>query len=247
MKKILFITCAALFALTSCSNDDELVIESNNPLQLVQITERTSYDGIQFNDTGYSEYTYGSNGFVSTIANFTSDGNPAYSKNYSYNSNNQLTELTLFNQSITTTQTFTYEDGLLVKSEFSPDNAKIYTYSNENNTISVFRTISPGTIEDATYIINFYPLNNTSNVTDYYGNIEQTYTYDIMKNPMLLLFPPDFLNLNSVNKHNISTESEPDGLIGKSYEYEYNSEGYPLKKTMTGFGGIVQINEYVYN
>lgn len=247
MKKILFITCAALFTLSSCSNDDEQLIESNNSLQLVQMTQRTSYDYNQFNDAVSVEYTYGSNGFVSVKTSFDTDGNPTASRYYSYNNNNQLTNSTGAN--VATDQTFTYEDGLLVKSEFSSDNAKIYTYSNENNTISVFRTISPGTVEDATYFMNYDAPNNTSNVTDYYGNIIDTYNYDGMNSPNSLLFPSAYLRINNEGEGNLSAKLDENGVVRRYYEYEYNSEGYPTKSTLIipDLGWYTQINEYVYN
>lgn len=167
--------------------------------------------------------------------------------NYSYDSNNQLTDITSAN--VTTDQTFTYEDGLLVKSEFSPDNAKIYTYSNENHTISVFSTISPDTVEDATYIINYDPSNNYSYITDYYGNINNSTTYDAMNSPNSLLFPSAYLRVNNEGEGNISTKRDEDGLTRRYYEYEYNSEGYPTKSTLIipDLGWYTQIREYVYN
>jgi|GEM_PF-1911569 len=247
MKKTLFITCVALFALTSCSSDDEQLIESNNSLQLIQMTERTSYDGNQFTDPVSVEYAYGSNGFISVKTTFDTDGNLSSSRYYSYNSSNQLTNSTGANA--TTDQTFTYEDGLLVKSEFSPDNAQIYTYSNENNTISVFSTISPNTVEDATYFMNYYPNNNTSNVTDYYGNIIDTYNYDGMNSPNSLLFPSAYLRINNIGEGNLSAKLDENGLERRYYAHEYNSEGYPTKSTLTipDLGGYTQIKEYVYN
>lgn len=82
MKKILFITCTALalFAFSSCSTDDEQVSESDSPLQLIQMTSRSSYDYNQFNDVVSIEYTYGSNGFVSVKTNFDTDGNNIFYK-----------------------------------------------------------------------------------------------------------------------------------------------------------------------
>jgi len=247
MKKILFITCVALFTLSSCTTDDEQLIESNSQLQLIEMTEET-YLGGELQYSGKHEYTYGSNGFVSTLVGTDLlSGDIGYTKNYLYNSDNQITEITSVSESSTSNKLFTYENGLITECEYpSSNSSRIYSYNNENQMISIYSTQAQ-TIEAGTHLINYDTNNNMSNLTDYYGSVIYSYTYDVMNNPSTLLFPSAYLKKGPISEHNRITKSGQDGSISKSYEYEYNSEGYPIKSTITLTGGYIQIREYVYN
>ncbi|SFZ91799.1 hypothetical protein SAMN05428642_102338 [Flaviramulus basaltis] len=88
MNKLIMILTVFTLALYSCSNENEINSQYDNQQKFIKITEITTQETNVIAE-GYIEYSYGENGYISQL--IASSG---YTKNYTYNSNNQIIKIT---------------------------------------------------------------------------------------------------------------------------------------------------------
>ena len=174
----------------------------------------------QFEENSIQTFTY-EGAVVSKIVT-TLNGQLYSEDQYSYGVENKITETLYFNNGLVATQTSTRHDG----ADSLHNSVKVnYNYSNGNSFLYEFEVLYKNIVSDK---------------TTQYGQVcnQGNYVYDKNINPFLHLGYLDFNFQNwSVNNKlredvNYQACSFP-GLSPDSYDYTYNSNGYPVKKITT--------------
>lgn len=252
LKIIMAITILSLFSI-SCSKDDESAPEQTKPTYL--LTKST-------NDLGYSNYTYDANDKLSTVEHIN-PGFSNYKTTFFYNSNGKLEETLevstggAFPSSSKTKVTYIYdaENRLIEKKYFqTSDNSPTqYDYVRshffEYNGNSVIQKIvdKGNSLPSNRYVFDFNTNGNVSKYTSYNQidannpkgliNFSIVYVYDDKMNvetsfPAESLFP--LINKNNIIKLTQTNSSGEATIV--DIIYEYNQDGYPIKRTVSGQG-----------
>ena len=238
MKKLNVLLLSLLTIATSCSSDDDN--SAPNMPRLVEVTELITQNG-QLTDFGPQTsvvYQYNSNDFISSTT--SSAGNTT---TFSYNANNQLTSETFSNTNGDSYQiTYTYENGLITKEEYSNGDyvdfvydgdelvQLLYFYTNSDNNGSVTLT------NDAN--------GNVTTITrDSDATVLETYEYDTKINPFYTLFPEAYCKIKRISPNNMTFRAQGNRQIS----YEYNDMNLPTESFYIDSGDFRKDKSYIYN
>ena len=244
MKKILLLLTVPL--ILSCSSDDDTE-GGRGGLKLK--SEKTIMES--FNQEGnpvikeiYEEYYYGSNGFVEKIEIITSvDGVSIETYENFFYSGNEVVERRYSDKEYGgVSESFIYENGVIVKAikdiTFGPY-TRYFSYDSSNNLVLEENYNSLG------YLISIkeceYKDGNVKKLYEtYYSSWRRnifTYEYDNKHVPVENSFPEAYKKIRRDNKNNVTQ------LRHQIIEYEYNAQGYPIKKNNIE-ANIISIYEY---
>lgn len=182
--------------------------------------------------------------------------------NFIYN-NNILSEVIGVSQNQNLKREFIYENNKLVRLKkyvnnvYQSNEDLFFQYTNSNITTSSgyesnilfshqyqYNTLSQMT-EDAQYddssycCTNFYTYNSNGNISlisNSENSFTTTFSYDDKKNPLYYTYPEAYSKIKEISKNNIISESSI------TYNYEYNSDNFPLKKKL----GTTDVEIYEY-
>lgn len=245
MKKILLLLLSVPLILSCSSHDDTEGGRGGLKLK----SERTTIES--FNQEGnsvikeiYQEYYYGSNGFVEKIKIITSiDGDSVETyENFIYAGNEVVQRRYNDKEYGGVIDSFIYENGMIVKAikdfAFGPY-TRYYSYDSSNNLVLEEDYNSFG------YLISLkeceYKDGNVKKLYETYysswGRNAFTYEYDNKHVPVENSFPEAYKKIRRDNKNNVTQ------LRHQIIEYEYNAQGYPIKKNNVD-ANIISIYEY---
>lgn len=250
LKTIIAIAILSLFSI-SCSSDNESTPEPNKPTYL--LTKTT-------NDLGYSTYTYDANNKLSTVEHIN-PGFTNYKTTFFYNSNGKLEETLevstggAFPSSIKTKMTYIYDaqNKLIEKKYFQTSDSSptqydyVRSYFFEYNGNSVIQKVvdKGNSLPSNRYVFDFNTNGNVLKYTSYNQidannpngliNFSIVYVYDDKMNvetsfPEESFFP--FVTKNNAIKFTKTDQSGTPTIT--DIAYEYNQDGYPIKRTMSG-------------
>lgn len=235
----------------------------------IQREETENYD-----DTGNvssretTVFTYSGDLIVKEVAS-NSDPERSYVVENTYNSDKKLEKRVRTGYKNISETTYSYEKGQLVGMkgvEYGKGNERekyhydrSYTY--EGNTITEtrksYKTLD-GVEEGATTYISIYTFENDNlvkQVNKYsYGDATYDYSYDNKNNPKyqsaIKSLNPTYFTDEIFSKNNVTqvSSTHPNGGTPSItvWEYEYNANGYPTKKTIKENSVVVGIEEYEY-
>ncbi|KIX21948.1 hypothetical protein SY27_04500 [Flavobacterium sp. 316] len=252
MKKILTLVSAIALVFTSCSKDDDSVVDEaeNILLKKTILTEG--------GNTETYDWTYDGNKLVSNISN---DGSKLL---YTY-TGDLLTKIEEFDgASLEFTTNYFYNNGKLVSMEeistgSSQKERTDYTY-NSDGTVS-FTKYAIVIATNATSTINngklFFANNNVIKREEIstYSTITTTYLYDDKKNPFMnvvgldKLFDEPRSSKNNVVKETEVVENTSGGTTNTyitTNVYTYNASGYPITVVETQQSGDVTSYQLLY-
>ena len=231
MKKIILMMSFCLLALVSCTSEDSTGNSDNNGVILLKRLERSNNPDIDY-------YKY-----KGSKLNYISIGDET----------GQTWRLQ-----------FTYSGDLITKTEWFENNqptGEKHTYAYSNNKLTEVRSYSPGAnLESIDYYsynsdgsvdvgyekIFFDSNNNIIKIETYAGNVE-LFEYDNKNNPYKNItgFEKLYLLFDIVisGKNNLTRENRP---YGKTYNYTYNSQNYPVSCEILRQGQPSIINNYYY-
>ncbi len=226
----------------SCNSNDNNIIDpiNNNSIKLIKV-----FDGIYT-----SNYSY-DNGVLSQIQTTNNINNIVEIEEYTYE-NSKLKKIYTYdivsNNGITNQTIHTYNySGNIITSSINNENGDIYTNSYTYNSSSVLtnrKEFNPNGSLNTSYDFEYYENGNVKKVIDTNNSIIHTInylTYDLRNNFELLYLTDALIKVNVVSKNNlISTDNY-------TYEYEYNSNNFPTKKTTKLNGVIEEIKTFEYN
>nr|WP_294783174.1 hypothetical protein [uncultured Flavobacterium sp.] len=264
MKSSFFYLLALLFLLTSCSNDS-----SNDSTVILPKSLKVSYPG-ESSRTYSTDFVYDGSRIVSISDKFEKieyeyDGNKiTRAIHFKFDDRQQIKTSEIL---------FTYqEDKLSTVEKFSEGKMVKYVYVyNSDGTIkkqAVSTNENKIDPQEAEYEIFSFAEGNLTKGVSSSGNswgIVSTfrYQYDTNNNAYknilgynLLLDQGDFgfeINTSSTNNlkmYNLSSKGDPDFVFepfANSMIYQYNSKGYPVKKTIYDYTEkAIQVIEYFY-
>lgn len=187
---------------------------------------------------------YGNNGFVDKIRITDSYENSDEIDYYIYDGDKVIQwKYDLRNESVTST--YTYTDGLIVKSvntEGNANNVRMYTYDSSKNLTKEQYLRNSELYKEAvyTYSNGNIATEKIAYTDDPNNSITRTYQYDNKNNPFLNVFPEAYLKTLHVGKNNIVKSRDSD------IEYQYNSNGFPTKAVETYDGEVFETRIYQY-
>lgn len=252
LQTIIAITILSLFSI-SCSSDDESAPEQTKPTYL--LTKTT-------NNLGYSTYTYDANNKVSTVEHIN-PGFSNYKTTFFYNSNGKLEETLevstggAFPSSTKRRVTYSYDvqNRLTERKSFQTsydfpsqyDYVRGYFFEYNGNTVIQKEMEKGKSFPSSRYVLD---LNSDGNVLKYtsYDQMDANnpnglisfsivYAYDDKIN-VETSFPPEssfpFFNKNNAIKYTKTDQSGTQTIT--DITYEYNEDGYPVKRTVSGQG-----------
>ncbi|MBF4494389.1 hypothetical protein IRZ83_18805 [Flavobacterium sp. JLP] len=261
MKKIvsLFSVVALLFA--SCSKDDSVNSKSENLIlpktiklsdpnySSENLTNTFKYDGNKIvsitNERGKTEYTYNGNLIVKEVNSSTATGIQK-EISYSYANGKLAKALTVVPNNYSYELVYTDNNDGTFKVESYSINQKTGVKTKSNNVETL--TFSNGNLNKAVLT---------------YGNTVETnvYDYDTQSNPFKNIEGFNLLNrvdissqLNILSANNIIKQTSfniydtvVSDLTIYTSKYDYDTKGYPIKKTLNNPDGTVnKIYEYIY-
>jgi hypothetical protein len=246
LQTIIAITLLSLFSV-SCSNDGDS--DTNKPVLLLE--KETHF-------VGYNKYIYDANNKLSVIENIN-PGFSSYKTTLIYNSNGKIEEsvtiVTASNFPAPPTKiTYSYDaqNRLIEKKIFqsSSENLSLFNYIRSdffeyNGNLVTLKSKEKDSNVPTTRII--YDFDNKGNIikkTSYEqmsadnpnGLISstRTYVYDDKWNPQTSL-PSEYLFPNLTTNNQLkSTNVTDNGTSITEFDYEYNTEGYATKQTVSG-------------
>lgn len=244
MKKILYLFSASLIVLTSCSNDDD----SNNVSTANLLKEATYIEGSY---TSSSKITYDGNKIVQIVAG------------------SDKTVYTYTGSLITKEEEFAGGNNIDSKVEYSYENNKLKTSvsteisgSETYKSKNVYTHNSDGTVNYISYNVNVTTgvetLSSSGKYTFLNGNVvkiedeagySSTYEYDTKNNPTKNILGFDELmdqefSVNNIVKRTSTYNGTNPSII--TYEYDYNTDGYPTERRGFYNGGTNGITKYFY-
>lgn len=238
MKKLNVLLLSLLTIATSCSSDDDN--SAPNMPRLVEVTELITQNG-QLTDFGPQTsvvYQYNSNDFISSMTS-----SAGITKTFSYNANDQLISETFSNTNGDNYQiTYTYENGLITKEEYSNGDyvdfvydgdelvQLIYFYTNSDNNGSVTLT-------------NDTNGNVTTVTRDSDSTILYNYEYDTKINPFHTLYPEAYCKIKRISPNNMTFRAQGNIQIS----YEYNAMNLPTESFYIDSGNFRKDAGFIYN
>lgn len=220
MKKTLLLI--SLMSIISCSSSDDSTTENQtpNPTSLkgkLKSTNSTEY--------GKSEYTYGSNGYVSKISHKEENGID-YSTVYNYEGN-KLTSINYLENGVVKHGTnFVYTGDLITKTtgnEAGHVDQRIFTYDSYNNLAKEEYYLDGKLSQTVTFTtINENVVRRIVNSTG--GVFNTSYEYDNKNNPYTTAYTLPYLKINYEGKNNVIKENND------NYQYVYNNSNFPTKR-----------------
>lgn len=231
MKKTLLLL--SVFAAFSCSSSDDSNPEKENPNQTSLKGKLKSINLIEY---GKSEYTYGSNGYVSKVV-FKEDNGIEYSTVYNYEGN-KLTSINYLENGVVKHGTnFVYSGDLITKStgnEQGQVDQRVYTYDSYNNLAKEEYYLDGKLSQTVTFThVNGNVIRRLANSIG--GVYNTSYEYDNKNTPHSTAFTTAYLKINYEGKNNVIKENND------TYQYEYNSNNFPTKKYEKG-----NVSEFEY-
>ena len=231
--------------LTSCSNDED----ANRPETAYLVKELTFLEGpYSFS----SKITYNGNKIVSVV---DSDGAKIV---YTY-AGDLITKEEEFamGNNIDSKVEYSYDNNQL-KTSVSTEISGTETYKNKK----VYTHNSDGTVNYKRYTVNVTTgaetLNSSGKYTFLNGNIvknedvagySSTYEYDMKNNPLRNILGFDKLLEEEFSVNNIlkrtSTHNGTNPSVS-TYEYDYNTNGYPTEQRSFYNGGIDGVTKFTY-
>lgn len=221
-----------LLVFSSCSKDETPEIQpevQTKTHQNLLLKTTDSDDGL------IDTYTYDSNNRVVNYKRNGSINNPARNENFTYNADGTLHKIVDADNGAPITEFF-YDANKKITTKVGRNGLDILKYTYIGNVITEdyrFTTTNEGWRQVYTYdgngnITEIKSYSNTSEANpEGTSSVVIYYTYDD-KNRATSSLPDAYLFPSSVN--NIKTTQYSGGAIGSS-QYEYNADGYPIKRT----------------
>ncbi len=218
----------AITIMASCdSNDDSVNDEQQQEDSYKLVKTIKTYGDGSGNETTTFKYD-SENRVIEEL--IEEAGETPYAYTYAYNDEGKLISFKSTEPGHTTPETFTYEGDLIVKSQFTNHfdfTHAVFSYNDKNYMVkqSYYKDESLVKTFEFTYDDNGNYI--TEKNSDRPG-VLQTYTYDSMKSPYLLVYPTAYFkydNRTPNNETKFATNQSSNGHI--KTEYEYNDKGYP--------------------
>lgn len=231
MKKYLVIAVCVLLA--ACGSDDLDNVSQNNAPSGILIKVEVYFPTTETNVK--TNFNYNSSGKIESINSETRyDGETTTSsEKYEYNSNNQIWK-TYVDNALRSQYSFT--NNLITSTVFvSNQHSLIYTYNDLERLI-----------KSKHYDENNILISETNNIYDNEGNLigtngNVTNSYDDKNNPFVAVYEGQELSkLYFINPSNVLNK----GSI-YTYDYEYNSLGFPI--TSNEYQNEILVGQTIYN
>jgi|SRR5690554_2930288 len=264
MNKVFLLLLA--FFMFSCSNsDDTIVIEEEDldPIEeptepkVYKLKEKTfDYDSEYYLVERKMSYEYGVNGFVSTIDEnqyFMNGNEYRFTTNYYYTNNtlDSIVNKNVYSEVISTTTTIFNHDAR----GFITDDVKYFNgnlsetneYFYSGNQLEYITRRSRGTDGNLGTPTTQYLIYENGVLVGYESAFPTTRTFDDKNNPEINLYSPDYKRIaRNLFIHNILTQSSTNSYIKRKYEYEYNSDHFPIKSFNYEDEKFVFETNYIY-
>jgi len=228
------ITVAATF--TSCNKDD---------YDKVKLLETVTYPYGE-----YYKYEYDSQNRITKWSRYNSSGELIQTSTLTYSGNDLVQAV--YNSNVIFEYT---KSGNKITSTYSGDDSQTWDLNSEGQLVKYVAKIvgnsqvieylyQNGNIVKRNYVYTYAEGGTFETITEY--------KYDNKKSPMYSCTTPQwylissFMDMNSTNNM-IEQKWTPASATGTDlYEYEYDSDGYPTKRTKTINNGSKEVTEYVY-
>jgi len=251
------------FALFSCSNpDDTIVIEEEDPGEIEEPkVYKLKKETFNFEDFFMTErevkYEYDTNGFVSKITDdaiFITGNVHESTTDYYYTSNRLDSLVNIYVQPENTSKTSTVfkhdSNGFIVSSYryFNEKLVKITNYFYKTNNQLDF-TVSTRIDSDGKHQnpVTTHLIYENGVLVGYESAFPTTRTFDDKNNPQINLYSPDYKRIaENLFIHNTLTQSSTNSHIMRKYEYEYNSDDFPIKSFHYENDEFVFETNYIY-
>ncbi len=224
----------------SCSNNESNESENENQPKLIMVTELITQNGelTDFGPESNVTYQYNPNNYVSVL---TASG--GYAKEFTYNSNNQVTSETYNNENgVSYTINYIYENGLITMETYEDDSYVEFIYT--NNLVSQMLFNYPNNPQNNGSISLTYDSNgNIINlINDATSEIFESYDYDTMINPFSTLFPSAYNKIKRISNNNMIYRED----CNRTTVYDYNDLNLPVSSTYNDCGGFTKERAYFY-
>lgn len=252
------------FFMFSCSSSDDTIVEEDlEPIE--EPTEPKVYKlkkkTFSFEDYYMTErkinYEYGSNGFISKIIDESSwiSGNEHESTTDYYYTNNRLDSIVnIYVQTQNTSKTstvFTHDSKGVIISGSRYYNERLvelmeYFYRTNNQLdYTVFTRVDNDGKHQAPK--TEYLIYENGILVGYENAFPTTRTFDDKNNPEINLYSQDYKRIaKNLFIHNTLTQSGTSSSVKRKYEYEYNSDDFPVKSLSYEDDKFVFETNYIY-
>ncbi len=263
MNKV-FLSLLAFF-MFSCSNSDDTIVEEGlEPIEeptepkVYKLKEKTfDYDSEYYLVEGKMSYEYGTHGFISQIKEnlvFISGGTFDYTADYYY-TNNLLDSIVNNNiysggeasRAITIlnhdARGFITDDVRYYNGNISETNEYFYS----GNQLEYITRRTRGTDGNLGTPTTEYLIYENGVLVGYESAFPTTRTFDDKNNPEINLYSPDYKRIaKNLFIHNTLTQSSTSSSVKRKYEYEYNSDDFPVKSLSYEDDKFVFETNYIY-
>lgn len=228
MKKTLLFLVLFSASIISCNND-EIVEVQNAKLKVKSVL---TADGL-------TEYTYGSNGFVSKMS-FSSEHLDMYSEVIYKYEQNKLVQIQIYtNNLLFSTQEYFYKNDALVRSTYEEEGQEgsssiEYLYNNVGELQESLGFSGSEKVATTKYEYFNGNLQSEHTKTIYGTEYGASYKYDDKVNFLTYTFPKEYLVISKQGKNNVITDGE-----SFAYYYKYNSDNYPIEQQTGSFTNII--------
>lgn len=276
MKKLnLLLAIFIGLSILSCSSDDNDIPQSQTT-QLVKIEQRSFNNGVleekiiidydnqkpelwsfydEANDLTYtSEWNYSSNGFLSSIKGYSSNGTLNSETNITYDNSNRIIQTVSSEENGTylTTTNFTHNsDNTITSDTNSNGNTSTRTFEINSNGI-IDKEIENGNVTGSVQYDNRKPITSTSLSTTYNytyqenGSLPFTFQSIFGSNPInIVLFQNDLADSVDSLTTELITEISSNSST-EEYVYTLNEDNFPLTRKNYYNGQLEDEFDYTY-
>lgn len=258
-----YLLLLAFFIFSCSSSDDATVVEEEdlNPIEEESKVYKLKKETFSFEDYYMTEreinYEYNSNGFISKIidkSSWISGSEHESITDYFYN-NNRLDSIV----------------NIYVQTQNTSKSTTVFTHDLKGDIISSSRYYNERLVELMEY---FYKTNNQLDYTvstrvdndgehqtpkteyliyengilvGYESAFPTTRTFDNKNNPHINLYSPDYKRIaKDLFINNTLTQVSTSSSVKRKYEYEYNSDNFPVKSLNYEDDKLVFEKNYIY-
>lgn len=195
-----------------------------------------------YGENSTTTYTYNEANFVSEYTKVQDDFGTILTTVYTlvYDDKNQVIEKTIEDDSIV----YTYENGQIVKGEYTSEDELIYTYNYTYDTNGVLSSEERVNHTDEDYVteVLFTVVDGNVTLENRFGD-DYTAVYDTKNNPFKGLYPAAFAAIN-IGISAVNTNNPISGtLADDAVTYEYNTDDYPTSASYTYFDGFATVTK----
>lgn len=263
MNKV-FLSLLAFF-MFSCSNSDDTIVEEDlEPIEeptepkVYKLKEKIfDYDSEYYLVEGKMSYEYGANDFISRIKEdivYISGNDHESTIDYYYTNNILDSIVNVYVQpqdTFISSTVFKHDSRGFIVGSFRYHNRNLvelidYFYDKNNQldyTVSV-RVNNDGSHQSPK---TEYLIYEKGVLVGYESAFPTTRTFDDKNNPEINLYSPDYKRIaKNLFVHNILTQSGTSSSVKRKYEYEYNSDDFPVKSLSYEDDKFVFETNYIY-